>query len=137
MATAVRGEGAFVDGTKVTCEAAISVAAMSGVVRDRYVPEHLLPILRANKARFAATNNGSGCAGIDYLNLLEGRSDLIFYWRTLPWDHAPGTLLATEAGCQALRLDRTSYRPGADKDGLLVASGQTATLALDTLVEAG
>ena len=44
------------------------------------------------------------------------------YWRTLPWDHAPGGLLASEAGLRVARVDGSAYMPGDGKDGLLAAT---------------
>jgi fructose-1,6-bisphosphatase/inositol monophosphatase family enzyme len=46
------------------------------------------------------------------------------YWRTLPWDHAPGTLLAEEAGLVVGRLDGSEYQPWDDRRGLLTAVNQ-------------
>ena len=46
------------------------------------------------------------------------------YWRTLPWDHAPGTLLAEEVGLTVARLDGSEYRPWDGRSGLLTAAGQ-------------
>ena len=69
-----------------------------------------------------------GGAGIEYVDLVLGRYDLLMYWRTLPWDHAPGSLLATEAGLEAIRPDGHPYRPGEDALGLLV--GRHATSAV-------
>ena len=46
----------------------------------------------------------------------------MLFWRTLPWDHAPGTLLLTEAGGIALRPDGTGYAPDDDRRGLLDAA---------------
>ena len=36
--------------------------------------------------------------GIDYPHLVEGDTDYLLYKRTMPWDHAPGMVLVTEAG---------------------------------------
>ena len=38
------------------------------------------------------------CCGVDYPRLIEGAADYIVYSRSNPWDHAPGTLIVTEAG---------------------------------------
>ena len=44
------------------------------------------------------------------------------YWRTLPWDHSPGGLLAEEAGLRVARPDGSTYLPGDGKSGLLAAT---------------
>jgi fructose-1,6-bisphosphatase/inositol monophosphatase family enzyme len=38
------------------------------------------------------------CCGVDYPKLVEGEADFVVYGRALPWDHAPGSLLLSEAG---------------------------------------
>ncbi|MEI5672063.1 MULTISPECIES: inositol monophosphatase family protein [unclassified Nocardioides] len=38
------------------------------------------------------------CCGVDYPKLVEGDADYVLYRGTKPWDHAPGSLLLTEAG---------------------------------------
>lgn len=67
---------------------------------------------------------GRHAAGIEYPDIAEGALDFILYWRTLPWDHAPGSLLVAEAGGVSARLDGSPYRPEAPggEDGLLVAA---------------
>lgn len=51
------------------------------------------------------------CAGFDYPRLVAGEQDFVLYQRTLPWDHAPGALLLTEAGGLARRPDGTPTGP--------------------------
>lgn len=55
--------------------------------------------------------------------MADGKLDFLFYWRTLPWDHAPGSLLVRESGGVSARLDGSPYRadPPGGEDGLLVA----------------
>lgn len=52
---------------------------------------------------------------------MAGEHAFLVYWRTLPWDHAPGVLLAEEAGCRARRPDGGDYSVGSDAAGLVVA----------------
>ncbi len=62
-----------------------------------------------------------GSAGIEYGALIDGDIDFLLYWRTLPWDHAPGGLLAAEAGLRVARPDGSEYFPGDGRRGLLAA----------------
>ena len=48
----------------------------------------------------------------------------MLFWRTLPWDHAPGVLLVREAGGVARRFDGAEYHPADDDKGLLVAADE-------------
>ena len=53
------------------------------------------------------------CCGVDYPHLIDGDADFLLYGRRpYPWDHAPGSLLLTEAGGFAGSHDGRRYRPG-------------------------
>ena len=62
-----------------------------------------------------------GSAGVEYGALVQGQIDFLLYWRTLPWDHAAGALMAAEAGLTVARPDGTAYEPGDGRQGLLSA----------------
>ena len=65
-----------------------------------------------------------GSAGIEYGALVRGEIDFLFYWRTLPWDHAAGALLVAECGLKVGRTDGTPYVPGDGTSGLLSATSE-------------
>jgi fructose-1,6-bisphosphatase/inositol monophosphatase family enzyme len=71
--------------------------------------------------RIAEALDGMRCAGAEYPAVARGQQDFAVFWRTLPWDHAAGTLFLTEAGGMAARLDGTPYRVTDPRTGLLVA----------------
>ena len=53
------------------------------------------------------------CAGLEYVDLVEGRLDYAAFGRTLPWDHAAGVLIMREAGgtCGYAELDSEEPAP--------------------------
>jgi fructose-1,6-bisphosphatase/inositol monophosphatase family enzyme len=53
----------------------------------------------------------SGCAALEYTSLAQGYKDFVVYHRLLPWDHAPGALVLSEAGGSVLHLDGSAYSP--------------------------
>ena len=61
------------------------------------------------------------CAGHNYSRLLNGNSDFLINFSTLPWDHMAGLTLAAEAGFHATRLDGQPFDPLDPKGGILVA----------------
>jgi len=117
MHHAERGQGAWRDGERL--RAPEGPGLRRAVVKTRFLPED-------HKARVASSAGievlpGVNCAGAEYPAVAAGGFDAVLYWRTLAWDHAPGTLFITEAGGHAARFDGTPYRAGDRRPGLLVA----------------
>ena len=123
LACAERGAGAWLDGRKVmTDHAPGPISALKGAVLRRFLPEALAAHVASAEPRFAELSPGTGCAGADYPAIVTGIRDFTLYWRTLPWDHAPGVLFVREGGGVAQRLDGSAYRPAQHaQPGLLVA----------------
>ena len=57
------------------------------------------------------------------------------FWRTLPWDHAPGALLVREAGGVARRFDGSPYQPADEGNGLLSAVNEEAWRAVEDALQ--
>lgn len=94
----------------------------TGVIKRAYMPEPAKQQLRELAPDVGVLVPGRKCAGLEYGELIDGDIDFLFYWRSLPWDHAPGGLLAQQAGLQVARLDGSPYSPGDQKNGLLAAT---------------
>jgi len=120
---AERGSGAWKDGVQLhRAPAATATEELHGVVLTRFLPADVVRRLESVSGRFASLGPGTRCAGVDYSRLVGGDLDFVLFHRTLPWDHAPGVLLLTEAGGVACRPDGTAYCPGDDRPGLLNAA---------------
>ncbi|KJK60118.1 inositol monophosphatase family protein [Saccharothrix sp. ST-888] len=95
-----------------------------GTLKSRYLDpaEHHRMLTSARV--FGQVSGGLRSAGMEYPLIAEGEQEFILYWRTLPWDHAPGSLLITESGGVSARLSGSPYRPDppGGEDGLLVAA---------------
>lgn len=118
MVVAELGSGTWRNGTRL--HAPLGTPQRYGIVKDRYLPDTLKdPIALATPTIERARDRR--CAGVEYLDMVAGGIDTLFYWRTYPWDHAPGTLLASEAGLRVGRLDGSRYLPGVSEKGLLTA----------------
>ena len=61
------------------------------------------------------------CAGYEYPAIVRDEQQFAFFWRMLPWDHAPGILFVEEAGGVAWHLDGTPYDPAGTGVGVLIA----------------
>jgi len=119
---AQRGKGAFVNGEKVTARptgepkpvAAVSLLFMDMARRDGVL---------AGIGDHYRLVDVPWCAAEQYPRLALGVNDLSLFERTLPWDHAAGTLWLNEAGGKAARLDGSSYRVDEwQRQGLLGAA---------------
>ncbi|HEX7867303.1 MAG TPA: inositol monophosphatase family protein [Variovorax sp.] len=121
MHRAEKGGGAWRDGERVFVSGGRE-PMRRGIVKTRFLPEAFKAgAALALSASAIDVQAGSNCAGTDYPDVADAASDFALYWRTLPWDHAPGALFLTEAGGHVARLDGSAYRPGEQRDGLLVA----------------
>ncbi|MEL6345719.1 MAG: inositol monophosphatase family protein [Myxococcota bacterium] len=64
-----------------------------------------------------------GSAGVEYVQILTGEAHFSTYDRSYPWDHAPGSLLITEAGGGYGFVDGAPYQPGGGHQrGVLTAA---------------
>jgi fructose-1,6-bisphosphatase/inositol monophosphatase family enzyme len=127
---AERGGGAARNGEPLTHVArAEDPTGLRGTVLRRYFDTATTASVERNEHRFGPLGTGHSCAGFEYPSLVDDRVDFLLFWRTRPWDHAPGVLLAEEAGGWARRPDGRPYRADDEGPGLLVAADE-ATWAL-------
>ena len=64
------------------------------------------------------------CAAASYPRLVTGDNDVALFQRILPWDHAAGVLLLSEAGGRVTHWDRSPYRVGGPGRGVLCAADE-------------
>lgn len=121
MCHAVRGQGAFVDGRRLTAiatGATLPVAAIS----LKFVSPGRREDIRARAAGRLHLARIPFCAGEQYPRLVLGTNDVALFERTCPWDHVPGALFANEAGGKVARPDGSDYRMDLPGPGLLGAA---------------
>lgn len=122
LVTAESGAGAYLDGRRLTAStAAPPVHALRGAVSGRFLPPRLRAEILARAGVLAEVLPGHGCAGREYPDVVTGVQHFSLFWRGLPWDHAPGALIAQEAGAVVRGFDGTPYRPTDRRSGLLAA----------------
>ena len=95
---------------------------LKGAILTRFLPRGIQGRVGQVEGEFAEVNPGMRCAGAEYPAIVSGLQDFVLFWRTLPWDHAPGALFLSEAGGHVARPDGSAYRPGDGKLGLLAAN---------------
>lgn len=119
---AEKGSGAFQGRKRLNVENKTKLLSdMSGALLTRFLPDSLRPAAENSASSFREISK-SGCAGHDYTDFVSQKMDFLFYYRTLVWDHAPGILIAEEAGAHVRRFDGSPYRPTDKLKGLLCAS---------------
>lgn len=116
------GAGAWLDGRRLSCSRPNDLRLMNGSVygkRFRERPGFRETWGRGRKGMGAVFN--MRCVGHEHMARLAGLGHFGCYSRLLPWDHAAGYLLQTEAGGVAKALDGGAYRPSNPSTGGLVA----------------
>ena len=117
---AERGAGAWRDGTRISTRPSTATADLAA--RRTWFGRAAGTVRRL---RFTST-----CCGIDYARLASGEADHAVYRRTMPWDHAPGSLLLQEAGGVVGAASGQPYRPQEPMPRWLVSAADRATFDL-------
>lgn len=130
-ATAERGAGAWLAGTRLTAAAPAPLGDMRGTLHaSTFATPEMARRIQARRSRVHAVKS-LRCAGHEYLRLASGQIHFSLFTKLMPWDHVPGSLIYREAGGLAQTLDGAdygarSYRAG----GLLLAPDAAAWQAL-------
>jgi fructose-1,6-bisphosphatase/inositol monophosphatase family enzyme len=136
MAIAGRGEGAWLDGKRMSVAPPATPDHMSGSLALRFGNRQLVRKI-AGRSNLIGSVFSFRCAGQEYLSLASGRAHFALYHRLLPWDHAAGWLLHREAGGYSRRLDGSHYTPRTFDGGLLLTPDETSWNALHDVLIGG
>ncbi|MEV7616340.1 inositol monophosphatase family protein [Streptomyces sp. NPDC089799] len=118
LATAVRGQGAYVNGEAIRSGSPEPGAELRvAMAHPLYTSEHDKKVLsRLDVPGVAARPCGS--AGLEYLKVARGEMDALAFTWPSAWDHAAGLLLVAEAGGaqstvadEPFRVDRDNALP--------------------------
>jgi fructose-1,6-bisphosphatase/inositol monophosphatase family enzyme len=121
MCHAALGDGAYIDNKRVVARGT-GAALPVGALATRYLPDEVRADIVARAEGRITIADIPHCAGEQYPRLVLGTNDLALFWRTKPWDHAPGALFVAEAGGKVARADGSAYRLGDERTGLLAAA---------------
>jgi fructose-1,6-bisphosphatase/inositol monophosphatase family enzyme len=122
LASAERGGGAYLGGERIVFESgARPLAALRGPVFGKYIPPDARALIAQGEPGVGEVLRGHNCAGYEYPAIARDDQQFAVFWRMLPWDHAPGTLLIAEAGGTARYFDGAAYDPTSSRAGVLVA----------------
>lgn len=91
----------------------------------QFMPAELRDQVVADAERVFDVRPIPRCAAEHYPRLCLGENHVAMFQRTLPWDHAAGALLLTEAGGHVTRWDGRPYRFADAGVGILAASSRS------------
>jgi len=148
-AVAEAGSGAWIGDQRLNAAAAVPLSEMRGTLHaGDYIDPELRRRIDASRERLGAIPS-LRCAGAEYVRLAAGSLNYVLFpdkvlesrgagefhytlfTKMMPWDHAPGVLLFTEAGGRARTFDRQIYDPSRrDTPGLLMAPDEASWEAL-------
>jgi fructose-1,6-bisphosphatase/inositol monophosphatase family enzyme len=123
---AQHGAGAQLNGQPVKAPGLAS-SPPQGSVYHKFMPADVAAnIMAATKGHFTAQGR-TGSAALEYTSVISGVKDFVIYHRLLPWDHAAGALILSEAGGTVEHLDGTHYSPLSHNQPTILAA--TTSLA--------
>ncbi len=130
-ATAERGSGAWLGGSRLAAAAAAPLADMRGTLHaSTFATPEMARQIQVRRSRVHAIRS-LRCAGHEYLRLATGQIHFSLFTKLMPWDHVPGSLIYREAGGLARTLDGADYGARSFRTGgLLMAPDATAWQAL-------
>jgi fructose-1,6-bisphosphatase/inositol monophosphatase family enzyme len=118
---AMLGGGSHIDGEQVQARESGGDLPIAALAVYFMSPEERADIERRSQESFTLVDIPR-CAAEQYPRLVLGQNDVSVFARTLPWDHAAGTLFVNEAGGCCQRTDGTPYLVGDLRRGLMGAS---------------
>ncbi|MCF8474515.1 MAG: hypothetical protein K9G26_07455 [Emcibacter sp.] len=125
MAVAEKGAGAWLNDQNIKIKPHDFIPSeMIAAAHIGRFPVHLKSDAKHNLHQFKQ-NKPAYCAGYDYISLGRGEKNFSAYYRTLPWDHLPGSLFFSEAGGYVRSLlDQEEYGIHDQYKGLLSANSE-------------
>lgn len=128
-AVAARGDGVRLDGARIRFAPPPPLSGLVGALSTRFCDPETAQRLNRRRATLGPDAT-VGSAAQEYLRMLQGSSHFALYHRLMPWDHAAGALMTTEAGGRAALLDGTPYRPTLTRGTMLNAVDEASWIAL-------
>ncbi|MEL6542260.1 MAG: inositol monophosphatase [Pseudomonadota bacterium] len=120
---AKRGEGAFVDGVKITAKPSGDTPPQLAAMK-RFMGEEKRALFESEIEPHYQIVQAPGAACEQYPLVAFGGHDTAIYERTLAWDHAAGCLFLNEAGGACLRPDGSPYRVDDGRKGMIGAASR-------------
>jgi fructose-1,6-bisphosphatase/inositol monophosphatase family enzyme len=125
LVMAERGSGAWSDGRRLAVDDDAPPERLVGAAYGRSAAGPRAAMLLADSGRIAAVRN-LGSSALEYSAVALGTAHFSLHSRSLPWDHAAGMLIVSEAGGLAGFFDGSRYDPRIIDRPVLAAAGRVA-----------
>lgn len=129
-----RGQGAWIGDRRLAVGPPMPAKRTAVIATESMWPRHRRPGLERLKGAFG-TLRGFACAGLEYLHLADGASDIAAPAKLMPWDHAAGVLMYQEAGGHPAMSDGTPYAPTRMEPVLILAPDESVWHQVADLLE--
>lgn len=117
---AEKGEGAFIGGRRLRVAESAPLEEMTAIATVWQFAKSLRGSVDRLRARLSGIYN-EGCAGVEYLQLADGKAHISIATKLKPWDHVAGVLLHREAGGFSSMIDGGDYGARV-REGVLVTA---------------
>lgn len=130
-AVAEAGAGAWMAGQRLNVASSAPLQDMRGTLHaSQFATKEMARQIQDRRDRVATVASLS-CAGAEYLRLAAGETHFTLFTKLMPWDHAPGVLIHSEAGGTARTTDGQVYDPvRRDAEALILAPDESSWQAL-------
>ena len=82
--------------------------------------------MRVSARKLFKRYDNLGCSGHEYIQIITNQRQFTINYRTLPWDHLPGSLIHSEAGGYQADFNGAKYDPTKLTKGLVSAPSKVA-----------
>ncbi|MFJ6935054.1 inositol monophosphatase family protein [Streptomyces sp. NPDC101132] len=138
LATAVRGEGAFLNGERLRCGSPEPGASLRVATAH---PDYTNAETKAVLGRLdveGVSPRPCGSAGLEYLRVARGEVDALAFTWPSAWDHAAGLLLVGEAGGAQYTVGGEPFRVDRDNElPFAVARDEATAVRIRDLLRGG
>ena len=120
LAVAEQGAGVELSGQRITYpQMGKSLNETRGFISRKFLPEKLRDELKEVLDQEFGNIETYLCCAHEYLDILAGESYFSMYSRIRPWDHLAGAMMMEEADGFVRKWDKSLYRPGDERGGVI------------------
>ena len=125
LAVAEQGAGVELAGNRVKYpQITAPLNETRGFISRKFLPEKLKTELKEVLDTEFGNIETYLCCAHEYLDILAGEAKFSLYSRICPWDHLAGAMMLEESGGFVRKWDKSLYRPGDERGGVICAPNE-------------